>query len=95
MASKSHTPWVMEDSLVLPPASAFAALLTITAVMGSPPNRPLIILPVPCATSSLFCEIRLYGSILSIASILSRVSSVATKQIQRHFSDDGVAEDRL
>ena len=89
-ASKSQNPCAKEESLVFPPASALAELLTITAVMGIPPSIPLKKFPVPWAISSRFCGvIRLNGSNLSMAAILNRVSSVATKQIMmalRHIS---------
>src|SRR5262245_20534291 len=80
-ASNSQMPCVNDDSRVRAPASALAELLTMTAVMGKPPARPLTKLPAPCATNSLLGgEILLYGSSLSMAVRLSNVSSEATKQ---------------
>jgi len=34
----------------LPPEAIFAELLTITAVTGSPPSKPEMVFPIPCAT---------------------------------------------
>ena len=50
--------------------------------MGKPPNKPLTIFPIPCALSSLLAGVtRFCGSILSVASALSRVSILATSAI--------------
>ena len=76
----------MAESFVLASASALAELLTMTAVIGKPPRIPLKKLPVPCAINSLFCGVmRLYRSILSMASTLSNVSRVATIQMTTAF----------
>jgi hypothetical protein len=65
--------------LVFAPAFTLALLLTITLVSGSPPISPLVKLPNPCATSSLFGGVTLLiGSNLSTASIPNSVSKEAT-----------------
>ena len=47
--------------------------------MGIPPTKPEKILPIPWATNSLFGDaFRLWGSMFSTASRLSKVSSEAT-----------------
>ncbi len=57
---KSRNPCTIADVLVLAPAATLAELLTITAVTGSPPIKPLTILARPCALSSWFSgELRL------------------------------------
>ena len=53
-ASKRKSPCVNAESFVLPPASAFAAPLTTTDVIGMAPNKPQAIFPIPCAINSLF-----------------------------------------
>jgi hypothetical protein len=53
------TPCVIVDALDFAPALMFAELLTITDVMGNPPNNPDMALAVPCAFNS-----RLSGVIL-------------------------------
>src|SRR5690606_38245371 len=66
-----------------PPAElALAEERTMTDVMGIPPSRPVVTLPIPCACNSRFVgELRLMGSILSIASILRSVSRLAMMAI--------------
>ena len=69
----------MVDSLDVAPAFALAELLTTTDVIGSPPIKELIRLPIPCALSSrLVSVILLFTSSLSEASIHSKVSIDAT-----------------
>ena len=59
-----------------------AELLTITCVIGNPPTKPEIMLPVPCANNSLLVGVTfLSGSNLSEASTLNNVSKLATKAI--------------
>ena len=71
-------PWVKLDRRDLPPALMLAALRTMTAVIGNPPNKPLMILPIPCALSSRLVGARRFkGSSLSVASRLNRVSKLA------------------
>src|SRR5688572_29331203 len=78
----SKIPWEMEDAFVRAPAATLAELLTITAVIGNPPISPLTILPSPCALSSwLSGDVRLNGSSLSTASILNKLSKLATMAI--------------
>src|SRR5690606_33627538 len=82
IASSNSTPWDMADNLVLAPALIFAVVLTITEVIGSPPIIPEIMLPMPCAFSSLLgLEYLFLGSILSPASRQSNVSMLATTAI--------------
>lgn len=69
----------MVDILLRAFAFAFAELLTITLVTGKPPIKPEVMLPTPCANNSLLVDVvRLSESNLSIASILSKVSTEAT-----------------
>ncbi len=51
--SSSHAPCSTRDAFVRAPARTFAALRTITAVIGSAPSSPHTALPAPCAISSL------------------------------------------
>ena len=70
---------MMVASLVLLPALMLTELRTMTEVMGIPPIKPTVTLPIPCARSSrLGGEVRCCGSSLSTASRLSSVSSEAT-----------------
>ena len=72
----------MAEVLVLAPAATFAELLTITAVTGNPPMSPQTTLANPCAFSSrLNGLVRLNGSSLSTASMLRRLSRLATMAI--------------
>ena len=72
-AAARSTPWTMADRLVLAPASILTLDLTISQVMGSPPNTPDTQLPMPCATSSrLAGVVRRSRSRRSTASIVSR-----------------------
>lgn len=48
----SHTPCSTRDTFVRAPASIFAALRTITAVIGNAPSTPHTAFPTPCATNS-------------------------------------------
>ncbi|CRH97688.1 Uncharacterised protein [Streptococcus pneumoniae] len=41
------------ESAVLPPLLIFTIDLTVAPAPANPPNNPLIILPIPCPTSSL------------------------------------------
>ncbi|MNV88119.1 hypothetical protein D3C71_1822960 [compost metagenome] len=52
IATNSHIPCMIADCLVFPPALTFADERTITDVKGRPPRSPLVMLPIPCATSS-------------------------------------------
>ena len=68
--------------LLIPPAFTLAELRTITAVTGIPPNKPETVFPTPWASNSLFGGVmRLCGSILSEASMLSRDSMDAINMI--------------
>src|SRR5690554_3357457 len=61
------------------PALILAEVLTTTEVMASPPKRPLIMLPIPCAFNSVLVLVkRFMGSSLSEASIHSKDSMEAT-----------------
>lgn len=82
MAVIRMIPWKMVDCLLLAPADRLTLLLTITDVIGSQPNMPEIILPVPCAISSRLRKVVLpLGSSLSIACIQRIVSMLATNAI--------------
>ena len=60
------------------PAFTLAEVLTITAVTGSPPIKPEITLPNPCAFNSRLVGVILFcGSSLSPASVLSKLSRLA------------------
>ena len=75
----SKIPCIMLDSFDFAPALTLAELRTITDVTGRPPNMPDTILPTPCAFNSLLVGLmRFCGSILSTASMLSKVSRLAT-----------------
>jgi hypothetical protein len=50
--TSSHTPCSTRDTFVRAPACTFAALRTITAVIGSAPSTPHTAFPAPCAISS-------------------------------------------
>src|SRR5688572_8052280 len=70
----------MEEYFDRAPEDALVVVLTITEVTGRPPTRPHKVLATPCAFNSRFNGvIRLYGSILSAASILNKVSILATR----------------
>src|SRR5690606_7049766 len=70
---------MMADILDFAPALAFADDRTTTEVMGNPPKAPLFILPIPWARNSTFVLTKRFkGSILSVASIHSKVSIEAT-----------------
>src|SRR5690606_23272060 len=72
-------PWIIADIFDFAPALALAEDLTTTDVIGRPPRTPLIMLPIPCALSSTFVLTKRFrGSILSVASIQSKVSIEAT-----------------
>src|SRR6185295_12866023 len=72
----------MVDSLVFAPAFMLAVVLTITEVIGRPPNKPERKLPTPCAFNSTFALENLFiGSILSEASRQRSVSMLATVAI--------------
>src|SRR5690554_6687597 len=73
---------MMADILDLAPAVMLAEDLTTTEVMGKPPKAPLIMLPIPWAfNSTLVLTKRFRGSILSVASMQSKVSIEATMVI--------------
>ncbi len=77
--SNKISPWMMLDSFDWAPALRLAVDLTMTEVNGKPPIKPEIILPVPCASSSRLVGVTLLsGSILSVASMVSKVSNEAT-----------------
>ncbi len=81
-ATNKNMPWAIAESLVLAPAFTLAEVLTITEVIGRPPIKPEIRLPIPCACNSLFAlEYLFNGSILSPASRHSSVSMLATMAI--------------
>ena len=72
-------PCNIADNLLLAPATILALLRTITAVTGKPPNKADAEFPIPCAINSLLVGvIRLKGSNLSEASMLNKVSKLAT-----------------
>ena len=72
----------MADNCVLALAFMFAELRTITIVIGNPPIRPDIALPIPCAFNSLLVgDMFLSGSSLSVASTLNKVSILPTMAI--------------
>lgn len=50
--TSSHTPCSTREAFVRAPACTFAALRTITAVIGSAPRAPHTAFPAPCAMSS-------------------------------------------
>src|SRR5690554_6972142 len=73
---------MMADILDLAPAVMLAEDLTTTEVIGKPPKTPLIMLPIPWAfNSTLVFTKRFKGSILSVASMQSKVSIEATMVI--------------
>ena len=77
---RSSMPWKMADNLVWTPALMLTELRTMTEVMGIPPIMASMVLPTPWAISSRFGgEVRCWGSNLSTAFKLRRVSSDATK----------------
>lgn len=80
MLTKIKMPCVNDASLVWAPAFILTELRTITAEIGSPPIKPLIILPSPCASNSRSAGATLRkGSSLSAASRLKRDSMLAIK----------------
>src|SRR5690606_36682391 len=77
-ANNNHKACSMADWRVRPPLLAFADDRTITDVIGKPPKKPLVMFHTPWAISSLFVgELRFKGSILSMASMLNKVSKLA------------------
>src|SRR5690606_31585677 len=81
-AANKNIPWDTAAIFVFPPELTLAVVLTITEVIGKPPNKPLSMLPTPWAFNSVLVFVyRFKGSNLSAASIQSNVSILATAAI--------------
>ncbi len=77
---------MIADNFDLAPAFTLALLRTITLVTGRPPIKLAAALPTPCENNSLLVLVtRLSGSRLSIASMLSNVSSEAIRAINAPY----------
>ena len=75
----SHTPCMTVDHRVFAPASTFAALRTMTPVMGSAATAPHRMLPTPCATSSRSNLVRGPVCLPSTATAHRSVSALAMR----------------
>lgn len=54
--ASSTTAWTMPAMGVRPPLLMFAAVRAMAPVAGMPPNGAEAMLPVPCATNSMFAR---------------------------------------